>query len=93
MAQLIVRNLEDDVRDKLREMAEEYGQSMEETVRDILRRAVLSKPQKREGFGTAAAKRFAKFKLSEPIPEVRGHLAEPIDLSRHHLEDQSDDSP
>ena len=40
MAQFIVRNLEDDVRDKLRELAQSHGQSMEETVRDILRCAV-----------------------------------------------------
>lgn len=82
MAQLIVRNLEDDVRDKLREMAEEYGQSMEETVRDILRRAVLCRPREEEGMGTKMVKRFARFQLEEPIPELRdGHIPEPIDFS------------
>ena len=44
MAQVIVRNLEDDVRDKLRELARSRGQSMEETVREILRSAVTGKP-------------------------------------------------
>jgi hypothetical protein len=49
MAQLIVRNLEDDVRDKLRVRAQSHGRSMEEEVRDILRAAVVagaSPPQK-----------------------------------------------
>jgi len=41
MAQLIVRNLEDDVRDRLRDRAREHGRSMEEEVRDILRAAAV----------------------------------------------------
>ena len=40
MAQLIVRNLEEEVRSKLRERAQQHGRSMEEEVREILRSAV-----------------------------------------------------
>lgn len=40
MATLTIRNLEDDVRDKLRVRAAQHGRSMEDEVRVILRGAV-----------------------------------------------------
>ena len=40
MAQLLVRNLDDDVKARLRVLAAEHGRSMEEEVRAILRQAV-----------------------------------------------------
>src|SRR5215212_1684739 len=40
MAQLVVRNLEDDVKAKLQRRARRHGRSTEEEVRDILRDAV-----------------------------------------------------
>jgi antitoxin FitA len=40
MATLTIRNLEDDVRDKLRVRAANVGRSMEDEVRSILRAAV-----------------------------------------------------
>jgi plasmid stability protein len=40
MAQVIVRNLEDDVKAVLKRRAKQHGWSMEEEVRQILRRAV-----------------------------------------------------
>ena len=40
MAQLLVRNLDDDVKARLRVLAAEHGRSMEEEVRVILRQAV-----------------------------------------------------
>ncbi len=49
MAQLIVRNLEEGVRDRLRELAARHGRSMEEEVREILRAAVVSTTSKRSG--------------------------------------------
>ena len=39
MAQIVVRNLEDDVKEKLRRRAAAHGCSMEEEVRSILRAA------------------------------------------------------
>jgi plasmid stability protein len=42
MAQLVVRNLDGDVKERLRERAAKHGHSMEEEVREILRAAVLS---------------------------------------------------
>ncbi len=77
MAQVIVRNLEDDVRDKLREMARREGRSMEETVRDILRNAVIERSEPEEGLGTRIAKRFARYKLEEDLPELPRQPLEP----------------
>jgi len=77
MAQFIVRNLEDDVRDKLRELAQTHGQSMEEMVREILRGAVMKKKAPALGLGSQIAQRFAGKGLTEPIPEIRGQSFEP----------------
>src|SRR6266478_5930799 len=48
MAQLIVRNLEDDVKAKLQQRARQHGRSTEEEVREILRAAVRTEPRKME---------------------------------------------
>lgn len=75
MAQIIVRNLDDNVRDRLRDRASVHGRSMEEEVRDILRAAVNADTDVDgpERFGTWASKQFAKCHLKEgEIPEWRG---------------------
>lgn len=81
MAQLIVRNLEDDVRDKLRDRAESHGRSMEEEVRDILRAAVVADAEAADqpGLGTRISRRFADCHLDKgfEIPEWRGHEPRP----------------
>lgn len=77
MAQFTVRNLEDDVRDKLRELARSHGQSMEETVRDILRRAVMRQAEPRPRLGSRLAERFALLGLDADLPELRGQTIEP----------------
>jgi antitoxin FitA len=77
MAQLIVRNLEDDVKTKLQRRARLHGRSTEEEVRDILRDAVKNEGEGQFGLGTQIAKRFEKFGLrqDEDIPEQRGFPA------------------
>ncbi|GMU23022.1 MAG: hypothetical protein AMXMBFR13_31060 [Phycisphaerae bacterium] len=77
MAQLIVRNLEDDIRDKLRELARSHGRSMEEEVREILRGAVMGHSPAPPRLGTRLAERFAPLGLDQDIPELRGQAAEP----------------
>lgn len=77
MAQFIVQNLEDDVRDKLRDMARSHDQSMEEMVLDILRRAVMGQSGPSPGLGTQISQRFVSLGLDEEIPELRGHPVEP----------------
>jgi plasmid stability protein len=81
MAQLIVRNLEDDIRDKLRAMAEANGRSMEEEVREILREAALRAPlDAGEGLGTRVSERFRGWGLDAEIEESKGQPARPADL-------------
>ena len=82
MAQLIVRNLEDDIREKLRALARSHGHSMEEEVRDILRGAVVERSSPQPQLGSRLAKRFAVCKLKEEIPELRGHAIEPPGFER-----------
>ena len=77
MAQFIVRNLEDDVRDKLRDLARTHGQSMEELVREILRRAVMKQNASRPRLGSRFAQRFTAHGLDEEIAELRGQPVEP----------------
>jgi plasmid stability protein len=80
MAQLLVRNLDDDVKARLRVLAAEHGRSMEEEVRAILRQAVEAEPPRSAGLGTRIAARFAKngFREGETIPELRGELIRPV---------------
>jgi plasmid stability protein len=59
MAQFIVRNLEDDIRAKLRDLARQHGRNMEEEVRDILRGAVMGEGTPRRPLGSRLARRFS----------------------------------
>ena len=58
MASIIIRNLEDAVKTRLRVRAAENGRSMEEEARVILRRAVGRGPLPAEGLGTALRELF-----------------------------------
>jgi len=82
MAQLVVRNLDDDVKEKLKARARRHGRSAEEEVREILRNAVKDEGGKKPGLGTMMAARFAKIGLAEDeeIPELRGQPARPADF-------------
>lgn len=65
MAQLIVRNIEDNVKEMLVNRAKRHGHSMEEEVRSILRKAVSETEPGRtdSGFGTRLAHCFAAMEL------------------------------
>ncbi len=79
MAQLVVRNLEDDVKARLRVLAAEHGRSMEAEVRAILRRAVEERPARSGGLGTeiAACFKVNGLREGEDIPELRGDFFKP----------------
>ena len=73
MAQLIVRNLEEKVKRRLRERAKSHGRSMEEEARVIIRDAVSAAPPAKEGLGTRLVKLFAgKVPKDFKIVEMRG---------------------
>ena len=78
MAQILVRNLENEVKTRLQRRAKRNGRSMEEEVRDILRAAVHREEKKSEfGLGTELAALFADVGLDEPIQELRGFEIKP----------------
>ncbi|MFM9143824.1 MAG: FitA-like ribbon-helix-helix domain-containing protein, partial [Phycisphaerales bacterium] len=60
MAQIIVRNLEEAVRDRLRALAARHGRSMEEEVRLILRAAVAAGGRAAQPVGRRIAAGFAQ---------------------------------
>jgi antitoxin FitA len=78
MAQVIVRNLEEDIKAGLKARAAQHGWSMEEEVRQILRRAVSSEGQERTRLGSRIAARFADVGLTEPLPELHGQAIAPM---------------
>lgn len=82
MAQFIVRNIESEVKARLRRRAARHGRSMEEEVRDILRNAVNEQDAAVGGLGTEIASLFAKVGLEEDIPELRGYKIEPASFVR-----------
>jgi plasmid stability protein len=77
VAQLVVRNIEDAVKTRLKRRAARRGRSMEEEVRDILRDAVKEE-QASGGLGTEIASLFKKVGLEKDIPRLRGHKIRPV---------------
>lgn len=77
MAQLLVRNLEDDVKEKLQRRAQRHGHSTAEEVREILRNAVREVGGVTKPLGSRLARRFSSIGLDEDIPELRGQAPRP----------------
>jgi plasmid stability protein len=70
MAQVVVRNLDNELKDALKRRAQRHGCSMEEEVRQILRRAVNEETSQAGGnLGSRIAQRFAGIGLA-PLPEL-----------------------
>lgn len=82
MAQLVVRDIEESVKDRLRQRAKLHGHSMEAEIRDILRNAVTTPAESDQGLGTRIASRFRDIGLNEPIDELRDWQARIPDFSR-----------
>jgi len=83
MAQLVVRNLEETVKARLRRRARRNGRSMEEEVRDILRAAANEKSHPEAGLGTRIAELFRGTGLHFDAPELRGHSVKPVLFDEH----------
>jgi plasmid stability protein len=81
MAQLVVRNLDEDIKAKLQQRARRHGRSMEEEVRDILREAVKGEGGDLQPLGTRLKARFAGIGLDQDIPELHGQPARPADFA------------
>jgi plasmid stability protein len=78
MAQLVVRNLEDDVKARLQARARRHRRSLEAEIRDILRNAANAEERPSGGLGSdiAALFRGHGFKEGE-IRELRGFTIKP----------------
>jgi len=87
VAQILVRDLEDDVKERLRRRAARHGRSMEAEIRDILRDTLKDEPQASSGLGTHIAARFSGIglKKGEELPELRGRdQTMPASISSTH---------
>lgn len=77
MASITIRNLEDEVRTRLRVRAAGNGRSMEEEVRLILRAAVGRRTAPEKGLGTAIHELFKPFSGVELAVPPREPMREP----------------
>ncbi len=77
MGQMIVRNIENAVKARLKRRAKRHGRSMEEEVRDILRNVANEGDTPAGGLGTEISSLFAKAGLDAEIVELRGHRVTP----------------
>ncbi len=80
MAQFVVRDLEEEVKVRLKRRAERHGRSMEEEIRQILRSAARDQTRPIAKLGTRIAERFAGTGITSDLPELRGQAARPVDL-------------
>jgi plasmid stability protein len=80
MAQLVVRNIEDSVKARLKRRARRNGRSMEEEVRDILRSAANEKPKAALGLGTQIAALFKGKGYDFEVEELRGYPVIPANF-------------
>jgi len=82
MAQLIVRKLENEVKDKLSRRAKRHGRSVEEEVREILRDATKREGQRSRLLGTEIARLFRRsgLKPGDEIRELREIEIQPPDF-------------
>jgi antitoxin FitA len=79
MAQLVVRDLEDDVKTRLQGRAARHGRSLEAEVRDILRDAAKDESTQQGALGTRIASRFATLHLKEEeLPVLPWQRLEPM---------------
>jgi antitoxin FitA len=78
MAQLVVRNLEENVKTQLRERAARHGRSMEEEVREILREAAKPENLEGSGLGSEIVAMFSGQGLGFDLPKRRSRPLRPL---------------
>ncbi len=77
MAQILVRQIDDDTKSKLQRLARQHGRSTEEEVREILRNAVREVDEPPAKLGSRIAARFSGVGLKQEVAELRGHPVRP----------------
>lgn len=81
MAELVIRDLEGEVKERLRRRARAHGRSLDEEMRDILHSAVAVRDPSPVGLGSHISAVFADAGLGEPISELRPREAAIPDFS------------
>jgi plasmid stability protein len=77
MASITIRNLDDDIKQRLRVRAAEHGRSMEEEARDILRRVTAEGARPRKLAASIRARIAPGYGVDLDIP-VRGPMRDPV---------------
>jgi antitoxin FitA len=72
VAQVIVRQLEKDLKDRLKRRAARNGRSVEAEIREILREATAERLKAVPKLGSRIASRFHRTGLRDSLPELRG---------------------
>ncbi len=69
MTDLVVRNIDDNVRGRLEKLASSHGHSVEDEARDIIRAAVVPSSQKPSirQLGTWCVEQFGNVDLDKPV--------------------------
>lgn len=80
MAQILIRQLDEDTKSKLQRLARQHGRSTEEEVREILRNAVRSVDDPPTRLGSRIAARFQGAGLTEDWAEFRGEAVRPAEF-------------
>ena len=80
MAQIIVRQLEDEVKARLQRRADRHGRSMEAEVRDILCAAATNDGRSSGRLGSRIADRFRGHGLESDLPEIREQSPHPAEF-------------
>ena len=81
MASITIRNLDDDIKQRLRVRAAEHGRSMEEEARDILRR-VMSDAASPRDLAAAIRARVTRAGRAELTLPAREPMREPPQFGR-----------
>jgi len=76
MASITIRNLDDDINQRLRVRAAEHGRSMEEEAREILRRVMMEAPPARNLAAAIRARLTPSDRVDLELP-AREPLREP----------------
>lgn len=80
MSQVLVRNLDEDIKQRLKKRAAEHGHSMEAELRLILSNVLKERRGSTLGLGSKIVKRFNKIRLDEPLPELHDQTINPMDI-------------
>jgi plasmid stability protein len=75
MAQLVIRNLNEEIKQRLKQRALLHGSSMEAEARQILRNALKDEKHHAVALGSKIAARFADIGFAEPISEIHQQIS------------------